>query len=304
MPYNAGDLKWGQTTLGTPSGTITWSADYVDALNYSTAFTSSDVDAALTAAFDTWESVAAIDFQMVSSGTPADVTVASAGLNGAAGTAQYTFGSNPGLSEIFSGTVTFNSNYSWSPYGGSGGVDFFAVALHEIGHIIGLGHVNDPSEIMNPIISTDTLGSGDIAGAQFLYGRDSGDVPTPAGEGPATAAAPSAGVSSSDDGGGGGAGLLLGLLAAIVGLLFGGVGAGVAIAAGRVAMDEDQDGPDTDDDHGHESGAGGIMEHVHSVYVAGMPLPGIPVEDCASCCGCYGPCDCAIEQAYGNEALI
>ena len=30
--YNAGNVKWGETTLGEPSGTITWSADFVDDL--------------------------------------------------------------------------------------------------------------------------------------------------------------------------------------------------------------------------------------------------------------------------------
>ena len=178
MPYNAGDLKWGDTTLGTPSGTITWSVDYGDALNFAPGYSQADFDAALISAFDAWENVASIDFQMVPFGDPADVVVGAASLGGAAGIAEYTFDGNPGLSEIFSGTVTFNSDLTWTPYGQPGGVDFFAVALHEIGHIIGLGHVNDTSEIMNPVIYADDLGSGDIAGAQFLYGRDPGDVPT------------------------------------------------------------------------------------------------------------------------------
>ena len=304
MTYNAGDLKWGEPTLGTPSGTVTWSADYTSNLNYSSSFTASDFDAALMAAFNTWESVASVDFQMVSSSGASDVDILSGSTGGAAGVAQYSYDGNPGLSSILSGSVTFSSSLTWSPYGGSGGADFFAVALHEIGHIIGLGHVNDTSEIMNPVISTDTLGDGDIAGAQYLYGRDAGDVASPAGEDPPGPAA-SPGLSSADGGGGGGgAGLLLGLLAAIVAMIFGGgAAAGLAVAAGHLPGEDDDD-PDTDRDDAHDYDEPGVTEQVHVSYLADMPLPGIPVEDIASACGCYGPCDCLTEQAYGAELAI
>ena len=303
MPFNAGDLKWGEPTLGTPSGTITWSADYISNLNYSGAFTPADFDAALMAAFDTWESVASVDFQMVASASDSDVDILSGSIGGAAGLAEYTYTGNPGLSSILEGSVTFSSNLTWSPYGGSGGVDFHAVALHEIGHILGLGHVNDPTEIMNPVITTDVLGTGDIAGAQYLYGRDADDVVEPPGEGPA--APLSAGVSGGDGGGGGaGAGLLVGLLAAILALIFGGGAmAGVAMAAGRVAGDPDDADADHDD-HAHDTDAPGVTEQVHVSYVADMPLPGIPVEDTASPCGCFGPCECLQDEASEVELFV
>ena len=306
MPFNAGDLKWGEQTLGTPSGTITWSADYLSNLNYNTSvFSASDFDAALMAAFDTWESVASIDFQMVASAGDSDVDILSGNIGGAAGIAQYSYTGNPGLSTILDGAITFSSSGTWSAYVGAGGIDFYAVALHEIGHIIGLGHVNDPSEIMNPVISTDVLGSGDIAGAQYLYGRDAGDVAEPADEGPE---APSATTGLSDDsggGGGGGAALLVGLLAAIVALIFGGGAmAGVAVAAGRVA-DTDDDEPETGhDDHVHDTDLPGVTEQVHVSYVAGLPLPGIPVDDAVSPCGCHVPCACLEEPESAVEFFV
>lgn len=302
MPYNVNDLKWGEQTLGTPSGTITWSADYVSGLTYnSSLFSPADFDAALMAAFDTWESVASLDFQMVASASESDVDILSGNIGGAAGVAQYSYTGNPGLSTILDGSITFSSSIPWSPFGESGGNDFYAVALHEIGHIIGLGHVNDPTEIMNPVISTDELGTGDIAGAQYLYGRDAGDAPEPPGEGPE--APVSAGLSGGDGGGGGGgAGLLVGLLAAIVALIFGGGAmAGVAIAAGRVADDEDDTRDAGHDDHLHDTDLPGVTEQVHVSYLADMPLPGIPFDDTASPCGCFGPCDCLQEQASAVE---
>lgn len=301
MPYNAGDLKWGVPVLGEPSGTITWSADYVDALNFSSSYDAGDFNAALLDAFDTWENVASIDFQMVSSG--ADVTVGTESLGGAAGTAFFTFDGNPGLSQIFAGEITFNSDLVWAPYG-NGGIDFYAVALHEIGHIIGLGHVNDINEIMNPVIYADSLGSGDIMGAQFLYGTDPGDIEPP--QDPPT---PGGGLSGGSDGGDGGGAiaLVMGILAALLALVFGGgAAAGAALAVGRVASSDDDDqnaAADDSHDHAHDLDIPGVTEHLHVAYVAGMPLPCVPFDGEVSACGCYGPCDC-LSQAAEPEFLM
>ncbi len=48
----------------------------------------------------------------------------------------------------------------------SGGSDLvLAVIMHELGHVVGLGHVDDPLELMNPSnTSLTTWGPGDLAG--------------------------------------------------------------------------------------------------------------------------------------------
>jgi len=259
--FNAGNVKWGEATIGEPSGTITWSADFVDDLNIASSFSASQITSALSSAFDAWENVAAVDFAMVSSGGAVNVVAGALG-GGVAGTANYSYSGSP-IGEISSGDVTFNSNLTWSPYGGSGGVDFHAVALHEIGHILGLGHVNDVTEIMNPTIYADELGDGDIDGAQYLYGTDAGDPPP----GPSDPPGGTGGTSGGDGGGGGGGGiaLLVGLLAMLLSLFTGGGGAAVALAAGHVPG-EDDDEHDEHDEHEHDG--------FHVSY-----LPMIPAEE-------------------------
>ncbi len=78
--------------------------------------------------------------------------------------------------------VIFNSARTWDSYRGGqaghgGAIDVRRVALHELGHVLGLGHPDEAtppqsvSAAMNSIISdVDTLRSDDLAGGQKLYG--------------------------------------------------------------------------------------------------------------------------------------
>ena len=274
MSYNAGDLKWGEPTLGTPSGEVTWSVDtstFYDDLNIVGGYNETQMDAALVASFDAWESIAQIDFQRVESG--GDVTVVANPLSGAAGTAFYTFDGNPGLSEIFSGEITLNSNRDWTPNGEGAGDDFYAVATHEIGHVIGLGHVEDSSQIMNPVIFASDLGAGDIQGAQYLYGTEGGGTPSDPSpdDPPPSDTGDAVSPPDGDDGGGGAMAMLLGLIAAVFGLLLGGGGgAAVALVAGEVPDDDhdsDQDGHDEHGDEDRDPVGPGTFEHGHEVYL-------------------------------------
>ena len=54
----------------------------------------------------------------------------------------------------------------------AGAFDLQTVALHEIGHLLGLGHTDDQKAIMYPTIAqgvTKGLGNDDIAGIKALY---------------------------------------------------------------------------------------------------------------------------------------
>jgi len=76
--------------------------------------------------------------------------------------------------EITAVGVTFNSDDTWSVYDGpwrADEADFRRVALHELGHVLGLGHEDSTPAIMASFISSRfTLAPDDIAGAAALYG--------------------------------------------------------------------------------------------------------------------------------------
>lgn len=76
------------------------------------------------------------------------------------------------------GDTIFNTAYGWDSYRGAehaSPVDLQRVAIHELGHTLGLDHPDEAGQsvasVMNSHVSnTDSLTVDDIAGAQQLYG--------------------------------------------------------------------------------------------------------------------------------------
>jgi len=264
MYYTTYGTKWGDPDFGTESGQIYWSSDLTSGLRFGAGDSVSEFDGKLQSAFDAWESVSGLDFTNVSS-EASDITVIvdampSTYSDSVVGYANWSASGTT----ITSGTLTFDEKEFWAPNGeGSGTVDFFAVALHEIGHLIGLDHYipspGDPAQIMNSSISAGELKSGDIAGAQYIYGAGDGATPPPTLPPPEAVepvepddppadppVSPEEEVPpvAADDGGSsssGAIGAIIGLLGLVVAMLFGGGAGFVGLAAGRVAEGDDAD---------------------------------------------------------------
>lgn len=72
--------------------------------------------------------------------------------------------------------IVFNSNENWDVYTGPAQfsvVDFERVALHELGHALGLDHETTEGAIMQALVSdTNSLQIDDINGANTIYGGE------------------------------------------------------------------------------------------------------------------------------------
>ena len=148
--YVYDDHKWGSSQLGTSGGVVTWSfvtANYVGQAYQFDARIGGDYAVEVRAAFDRWESVADIDFVEVSDSASVMIRLGFDYIDGRgrsiaeANTAFTRSGSN------VDAEIRFETDEGWRYVNGrlvdSGGNLFYATALHEIGHTMGLGHTKD-----------------------------------------------------------------------------------------------------------------------------------------------------------------
>ena len=70
------------------------------------------------------------------------------------------------VSGTWAGDLLFNSNANFA-----NAEQFYAVALHEAGHVLGLGHTTDETSVMHPTALNSVLNSNDILELKALYGE-------------------------------------------------------------------------------------------------------------------------------------
>ena len=113
-------------------------------------------------ALEAWSAVADISFVEVNNPNSSDITFIAANIE-QGGVAYPTFVDD--LCSTIAGQVIFDIPTRNSCAG------FYNLALHEIGHVIGLGHVASRNVMNNKIDDLFELQTGDIAGAQSIYGE-------------------------------------------------------------------------------------------------------------------------------------
>jgi len=128
-------------------------------------------------------------------------------FDGPGGVLAHTFYPVPLNPEPLAGDMHFDDDENWQ-VGAS--VDVFTVALHETGHALGLGHSDQPGDVMYPYYHMATgLAAGDVAAIQAVYGPTAGaggGNGNGAGSGVGSGSGSGSGAGSGSGSGSGGAG--------------------------------------------------------------------------------------------------
>lgn len=135
----------------------------------------------ISQAFESWSRYANISFQRVASAPGAEIMFTHSAIDGSSNILAQASSRYVG-NEYRSSTVTFDANEGWRVDGDQvetarGTVDLYMVALHEIGHSIGINHTSGTPMIMNPSISLNQIHDltiNDIQAAQAIYGARAG----------------------------------------------------------------------------------------------------------------------------------
>ena len=181
--------KWGAATLGTSGGTISYSfmgngLSFSDE-NYGSSVAITSLPGfqpcfitEIQSAFAAWQAVSNIKFVQVSDsgsafnapGAAGDIRIGAHSFDGLSGTLAHAYYPPPNGNSA-AGDLHFDSSENWTC--NASGIDIGIVAMHEIGHSLGLAHENTSTiALMDPYYNPalTSLQSDDIQGATSIYG--------------------------------------------------------------------------------------------------------------------------------------
>ncbi|XHR84565.1 MAG: matrixin family metalloprotease [Gloeotrichia echinulata GP01] len=187
-PFVTTGYKWSQPGGKNTPVTITYS--YTNLLNGNLpgGLTNSQITGIITEAVGLWSRYAPLNFVEVpdSGPAPSDSSYSAGsypqirfgvhyidGTDSVLAHGYYPYSTTDGLA----GDIHFDSGETWKASPSAGGFDLLEVAVHELGHALGLNHESTQTAIMNPYYGSRYSGLGsaflfqdDINGIQDIYG--------------------------------------------------------------------------------------------------------------------------------------
>jgi Ca2+-binding RTX toxin-like protein len=167
------DDSQGWDGAGQGSAALTYYlGDVPTAFSLSTA----DVQATITQAFDVWAAVVDVSFtQTTTPGLSDSIDITFDNIDGTGSTLAFAYFPDDLNSNPLAGDIQFDTSETWEIGNdqGSAAFDFLLVAVHEVGHAIGIDHSDNSDSVMFPSSGASdfftALDATDVAAARTIY---------------------------------------------------------------------------------------------------------------------------------------